>query len=49
MNAEVNVTSYMRVNLGGSYRFVSGAKLAEITNEDIDGPSASLTLKFRGF
>jgi hypothetical protein len=49
VNAELNVASYFRINLGGSYRFVTGAELQDIGNDDLSGPAATLTLKFGGF
>jgi hypothetical protein len=46
---ELNVASPMRLDVGLSYRFVSNIELPQIDNRDIDGPAATLTLKFGGF
>jgi hypothetical protein len=49
VNVEVNVTSFFRVNAGGSYRFVSGTNMFGLTNEDLSGASINLALKFGSF
>lgn len=46
---QANVTSMMRVALGGSYRVVHGARLAGPADADLRGASASLTLTFGRF
>ncbi len=45
----LNVTKHFRIGLGGSYRFVSDVDLPGLSNGDVDGPSASLVLKFGRF
>ena len=49
INAELNIISFMRINAGFSYRFISGASLDDLRNSDLAGPSAMLTLKFGKF
>ncbi len=49
LNVELNVTSFFRVNAGGSYRYVSGASLYGLTNNDLSGASINLALKFGSF
>ncbi len=49
VNAELNLTSFLRIALGGSYRFVNGVDLSGVSNSDIGGPSMNLALKFGSF
>ncbi len=42
----LNISRHFRMGLGGSYRFVYGVDLANLSDADISGPSASLTFKF---
>ncbi len=49
INAELNVISFMRIDVGASYRFISGVNFEGLKNSDLAGPSASLTLKFGSF
>lgn len=46
---ELNVAPRVRLNVGLSYRLVSGIEQAGLDNSDFSGPSASLTLKFGRF
>ncbi len=46
---ELNVTRFMRVDAGGSFRFVSGLEKDGLTESAIGGPSAVLTFKFGSF
>ena len=46
---ELNVTTFFRMDVGVSYRFVSGVNYFGLQNEDIAGPSADITLKFGKF
>lgn len=48
-NVEVNIISFMRVNAGVSYRFISGANFDDLRNSDLAGPSVMLTFKFGKF
>ena len=49
LEAELNVARWLRITLGGSYRLVSGLRVAGLGNDDISGPSARMTLKFGSF
>jgi hypothetical protein len=49
VNVEANITKYMRIDVGGSYRWVNGIELDGLSNKDFSGPSANLTLKFGSF
>lgn len=44
-NFEMNITSYLRLAIGGSYRFVSGSNTAGITDSKLSGPAAHFTIK----
>lgn len=46
---ELNVASFFRINAGASMLFVNGIDLPGLTDSDISGPSAHLTLKFGKF
>ncbi len=48
-NLELNIVSFFRINAGVSYRFISGANLDDLSNNDLAGLAASLTLKFGVF
>ncbi|NBC17555.1 MAG: hypothetical protein GVY18_09610 [Bacteroidetes bacterium] len=45
----LNVTSFLRIGGGISYRFVSGSSLERFSDADLSGPSAVLTFKFGSF
>ena len=50
INIEVNMTTWMRMDLGGSYRFVTGVgSLVDLQNSNLRGGSANLTFKFGKF
>ncbi len=50
VNAELNMTSWMRLGAGVSYRYVSGIGMLDgITNADLKGFSGQMTLKFGAF
>jgi hypothetical protein len=57
VNAEINVLKWMRVNVGAGYRLVSGVdsqRLSEglsssLSNDDLSGPEAQVTVKFGSF
>lgn len=49
VNIEMNITDFLRINLGGSYRIVSGVESFGLKNSDIAGPSGNITLKFGKF
>jgi hypothetical protein len=46
---ELNVVSFMRLDLGASYRLVQGTELAGLGNSDVGGPSGVVALKFGSF
>ena len=45
VNVELNVTSFLRLGIGGSYRFVKGSNTPGITDERLSGPAAHFTIK----
>lgn len=45
VNFEMNITSFLRVAIGGSYRFVSGSSTAGITDQKLSGPAAHFSIK----
>lgn len=47
--AEINVATWFRVGVGGSYRWISGVDLSGVTDSDIAGFSGTVHLKFGGF
>ena len=50
MTVELNVTSWMRLGAGASYRYVNGAdRLVGIGNSDLGGASGMVLLKFGSF
>ncbi|QQS35363.1 MAG: hypothetical protein IPM56_14085 [Ignavibacteriales bacterium] len=49
LNVVLNLTTFMRVAVGGSYRYVNVDKVQNLTSSDLSGPSIGLTLKFGKF
>ena len=49
VDVELNVTSFFRICLGASYRWVSDVDMAEFGDSDISGFAAVLTFKFGRF
>lgn len=50
VNAELNLTTWMRLGAGVSYRYISGIGILEgISNKDLSGASGQLTVKFGAF
>jgi hypothetical protein len=47
--AELNVTNFLRLAVGGGYRFATGVELSGLTNADLSGVSVSVNLKFGSF
>lgn len=47
--AELNVLKWLRLNLGGGYRFVSGVDMPGLSNADLSNYSITLQLKFGTF
>jgi hypothetical protein len=49
INSELNVLRFFRVDTGVSYRFVSGISTVGLSDNDLSGISANITLKFGKF
>lgn len=49
LEVELNLTRFLRLSIGGSYRYVSNVDLSGYDNEDLAGPSAFLGFKFGWF
>jgi hypothetical protein len=50
VNLELNLTTWMRACIGGSYRFITGVgALVDLQNSDLRGASGNLTFKFGKF
>lgn len=49
VNAELNILSFMRINLGLGYRYINGIKDENLTDADFSGLSGNLTFKFGSF
>ena len=49
ISGELSITPWFRLNLGASYRLVSGVDLDRLSESDFSGPAAALTLKFGRF
>lgn len=49
LGVEMNVTRFFRIEAGGSYRYVIGTDLDEMTDDDLRGFGVELTLKFGKF
>lgn len=50
VNVELNLTEWMRLSAGASYRFVNGVDgLIGLENKDLSGASGQLALKFGAF
>lgn len=49
LQAELNVTSFFRIALGGGYRFVSGARFDGLRDASLSGGSVSLGFRFGQF
>jgi len=48
-NMEINLTKYLGLELGVSYRFVTGTTLKGITNEDARGAAINIAFDIRAF
>lgn len=46
VNAEINISTWMRVALGVGYRLVSGSNMDRFSNSDLSGANGVLTFKF---
>ncbi len=50
VNLELNITTFFRINVGGSYRMVRGSNnFIEFNNNDLSGFSANIAFKFGKF
>jgi len=49
VSVELNMTSYMKVGLNASYRFVNGVDLVGIKNSDLSNFAAGISFKFGKF
>jgi hypothetical protein len=49
LGVEMNVTSFFRLGLGASYRYVSGVKTFGLTNKELSDVTGTITLKFGTF
>jgi len=49
VNIELNMTKIFRLDLGVSYRFISGTDLQRLSNNDLSDFSFNLCLKFGKF
>lgn len=49
INATLNVTPYLRISGGVSYRYISGVQSPASSNADLSGPSGVLTFRFGKF
>ena len=49
LDLEFNITRFWRMDLGASYRYVSGCDLGDVTDDDLSGMAGSLTFKLGKF
>ncbi|MGD8628698.1 MAG: hypothetical protein PVH52_06420 [bacterium] len=49
LDLEFNITRFWRMDLGATYRYVSGCELGDVTDNDLSGLAANLTFKFGKF
>jgi hypothetical protein len=49
VSVEVNMTNYMKIGFGVSYRFVNGVDLPALKNSDLSNISGGISLKFGKF
>ncbi|HEU4555710.1 MAG TPA: hypothetical protein VFS25_22885 [Chitinophaga sp.] len=45
VGVEVNITSYLRLNVGGSYRFIHGSNTPGLTDSDLSGGAFHVGIK----
>jgi hypothetical protein len=48
-NVDMNITSFFRVGVGASYRFISGVETLGLSNEDLSGFAGNVIFKFGSF
>ncbi|MDN5201733.1 hypothetical protein QQ008_10180 [Fulvivirgaceae bacterium BMA10] len=49
VEVEVNIVRFFKIALGASYRYIEGAKLDNVNNEELNDWSANLSFKFGKF
>lgn len=49
VEAVLNITTFFRISAGASYRYISGLEIQEITDSDLTGLTAKISLKFGSF
>jgi hypothetical protein len=49
INAELNVMKFFRADLGISYRYINGIETSGLSDSDLNGIAANITLKFGKF
>ncbi len=49
VGVELNVTKWMRLGVTGGYRFVFGAEVPKLVNDNLNGASGTLVFKFGSF
>jgi hypothetical protein len=49
IQVQANVASFLRIAVGGSYRFVHGVRLQGVSDQDVRGAAGSLTFTFGRF
>lgn len=49
VNLELNMVKFFRLNIGASYRFVSGTNMVRLNNSDLSDFTFNLALKFGMF
>ena len=49
LNAELNITNYMKITLGAGYRFVTGVSLESLGNENFSSPLFRASIRFGAF
>jgi hypothetical protein len=47
--ADINITKFFRIGVGGSYRYVSSLLLKKVSNGDLSGFSGNIIFKFGSF
>jgi hypothetical protein len=49
VHVELNMTKFFRLSAGGTYRYIAGADLEHLENNDLSGFTFSFALKFGAF
>ena len=49
LDIQFNVMRFWRMDLGASYRYVSGCELGDVTDDDLSGMAGNLTFRFGKF